>query len=265
MSAPSEERIAEIKEIMKVGYQDQGQPRIMALANQSRDGGELLDYFVKQNKYDLFKEFNHDRPWYDKALNSIYKLFGSQYKPEKNVNGFDNSGNTPINHLCIYPGTLKVLVEDLGADVNKKNRNPGTTPVIAAAAVGSYESVAYLMSKGANLEAVDNNGRNILHHIAMEFSRNTEGQLKVVDLLAEKPGLLKKLAMQTDKSGKDPLEYGAANTKPDTQKLRDKLEQILIGKPNVTKEEGVAKSQSIEAPKPPHKVRAKSSDSERSR
>lgn len=54
--------------------------------------------------------------------------------------------------------TMRVLVEELGADVNARDIN-GYTPVHHAAARGDNEMILYLVEKGADVTAVARNGR----------------------------------------------------------------------------------------------------------
>jgi ankyrin repeat protein len=62
----------------------------------------------------------------------------------------------------IHPGGwmrgLRFLVEELGADVNVRD-NEGNTPVHYAAARGDNEMILYLVSKGANVTAVNRAGQ----------------------------------------------------------------------------------------------------------
>ena len=53
---------------------------------------------------------------------------------------------------------VKYLVEELGADVNAADHD-GNTALHHAAARGDNEMILYLVSKGANVKAVDREGR----------------------------------------------------------------------------------------------------------
>jgi len=54
--------------------------------------------------------------------------------------------------------TVRFLVEELGADVNRRDHN-GYTPVHHAAARGDTELIRYLVEQGADVTVVARNGR----------------------------------------------------------------------------------------------------------
>ena len=58
---------------------------------------------------------------------------------------------------------VKYLVEELGADVNAADHE-GNTALHHAAARGDNEMILYLVSKGANVKAVDREGQNDGRH-----------------------------------------------------------------------------------------------------
>ena len=70
-------------------------------------------------------------------------------------------GGVHGNDEVLAPGgwllAARYLVEELGADVNAKDKN-GYTPLHNAASIGEIELVQYLVDKGANVRAVSNNG-----------------------------------------------------------------------------------------------------------
>lgn len=71
-------------------------------------------------------------------------------------NGF--AGNSHRHAPDGWMPALKYLVEELHADVNKRDLN-GYTPLHHAAARGDNEMIQYLVSKGADVKAVARNGR----------------------------------------------------------------------------------------------------------
>jgi ankyrin repeat protein len=85
------------------------------------------------------------------ALMPIHVATGNGYGDQfvANVHRFAADGWLP---------TVKYLVEELGADVNARDAN-GTTPLHNAAARGDNEVIRYLVSKGADVMAVDRRGR----------------------------------------------------------------------------------------------------------
>ena len=70
-------------------------------------------------------------------------------------------GGVHGNDEVLAPGgwllAARYLVEELGADVNAKDKN-GYTPLHNAASIGESELVQYLVDKGANVRAISNNG-----------------------------------------------------------------------------------------------------------
>ncbi len=71
-------------------------------------------------------------------------------------NGF--AGNSHRHAPDGWMPALKFLVEEMHADVNKRDLN-GYTPLHHAAARGDNEMILYLISKGADVKAVARNGR----------------------------------------------------------------------------------------------------------
>lgn len=71
-------------------------------------------------------------------------------------NGF--AGNSHRHAPEGWMPALKFLVEEMKADVNKRDLN-GYTPLHHAAARGDNEMIQYLVSKGADVKAVARNGR----------------------------------------------------------------------------------------------------------
>src|SRR5262245_45560623 len=90
-------------------------------------------------------------PWYGPAVAPIHAGSGVGY-------GLSFAGNT---HRHVPDGWLpavKFLVEELGADVNARDHN-GYTPLHHAASRGDNELIKYLVSKGADVQAVSRTGQ----------------------------------------------------------------------------------------------------------
>ncbi len=70
-------------------------------------------------------------------------------------------GGVHGNDEVLAPGgwlpAVRYMVEELGADVNAKDKN-GYTPLHNAASIGESELVQYLVDQGGNVRAVSNNG-----------------------------------------------------------------------------------------------------------
>ena len=85
------------------------------------------------------------------ALMPIHVATGNGYGDQfvANVHRFQENGWLPA---------VQYLVDELGADVNARDAN-GETPLHNAAARGDNETIKYLVSKGADVLAVDRRGR----------------------------------------------------------------------------------------------------------
>ncbi len=75
--------------------------------------------------------------------------------------GGDGAGRAGVSHIHVPNGWLpsvKLLVEETGADVNARDHN-GYTPLHFAAARGDNELILYLVEKGADVMAVSRRGQ----------------------------------------------------------------------------------------------------------
>jgi ankyrin repeat protein len=135
-----------------------------------------------------------------------------------------HKGMTPFMMACYTADIplMKLLVE-LGADPLKKNADDSTT-LMAAAGLGALappeesgsedeclEAVDYLLSKGADINAVDKNGETAMHGAAYKMYP------RVVELLAKR-GAKIEIWNQKDKWGWTPLRiaqgYRPGNFRP---------------------------------------------------
>lgn len=95
---------------------------------------------------------------------------------------YDRGGSTAL-HWAVDGGNIKLIewmIED-GADVNIADHNCGWTPLLRCASVGGKRDVAYtLLSKGANINAQDKDGKTTLM-IAI-----INGHLELVELLLKR-------------------------------------------------------------------------------
>jgi uncharacterized protein len=87
---------------------------------------------------------------------------GPAVTPLQAASGVGYSEGFAANSHRYAPGgmlaAVKYLVEELGADVNARDHE-GNTALHHAAARGDNEMILYLVSKGANVKAVDREGR----------------------------------------------------------------------------------------------------------
>ncbi len=70
------------------------------------------------------------------------------------------AANSHRNHPAGWMPAVKYLIEELGVDVNARDHE-GNTALHHAAARGDNEMIEYLISKGADLRAVNREGRNV--------------------------------------------------------------------------------------------------------
>ena len=78
--------------------------------------------------------------------------------------GGDGAGRAGVSHIHVPNGwmpSVKLLVEELGADVNARDHN-GYTPLHFAAARGDNELILYLVEKGADVMVVSRRGQTVV-------------------------------------------------------------------------------------------------------
>ena len=90
-------------------------------------------------------------PWSGPAVAPIHAASGVGY-------GLGFAGNTHRHVPDGWVPAVKFLVEELGADVNARDHN-GYTPLHHAAARGDNDLIRYLVSKGADVKAVNRTGQ----------------------------------------------------------------------------------------------------------
>ena len=78
--------------------------------------------------------------------------------------GGDGAGRAGVSHIHVPNGwmpSVRLLVEELGADVNARDHN-GYTPLHFAAARGDNELIRYLVEKGADVMVVSRRGQTVV-------------------------------------------------------------------------------------------------------
>jgi antitoxin component YwqK of YwqJK toxin-antitoxin module/ankyrin repeat protein len=100
------------------------------------------------------------------------------------VNATDNEGLAPVNYIAAFrkPRYRSSITEETaskainllvnaGADINHQNQN-GLTPLMMALNQKNYAVAKTLLNLGANPNLQDNEGRNAIHYVFFQPSRN---------------------------------------------------------------------------------------------
>ena len=95
----------------------------------------------------------------------------------------DETGMTAMHWTCTEDNALPLLKLLLDAEPSllESKDTSGCTPLLIAAQYGQVESVAYLLKKGANLQAVDSNLDSATHWAAYKGSASVLGLLSYYD------------------------------------------------------------------------------------
>jgi ankyrin repeat protein len=163
-------------------------------------------------------------------LEYITKIFCDFFQIPYQVYDANNTafGAQLLHQIVASPLVLKMAIE-YGADINSRN-DRGDTAVMDAAARGYTDSVEYLISQGANLKDINQEGENIMHKLSTSFNeRDKDGQLAMIAIL-EKNGVLGELLNQKNRSGKTPLDIARENGKagPLVEMLESKMMTKLM-------------------------------------
>ncbi|MDQ2920427.1 MAG: ankyrin repeat domain-containing protein [Acidobacteriota bacterium] len=100
------------------------------------------------------------------------------------VHAHDADGSTPL-HCATWKGHLETVAFLLsaGANVNAQNRNEhwGTTPLHAAAHANQAAIAKLLIEQGADVNAKDLNGKTPMHHTTFHKSKAVAKLLQSYD------------------------------------------------------------------------------------
>ncbi|HQU09799.1 MAG TPA: ankyrin repeat domain-containing protein [Opitutales bacterium] len=128
------------------------------------------------------------RPWIDQLITLI--ALGDERRVIRLIEDFPHNDVNDIGHYGLRPlfvaaqqgqtGIMQVLIQ-VGAVVDMVHAETAQTALHAAARVGQLPAVRFLMTEGANVLAVDADGRTPLHAAAIG------GHVATVDCLLARP------------------------------------------------------------------------------
>lgn len=107
------------------------------------------------------------------------------------VDGFNKFGKTALHQACQngHLATVKVLVEECGANVNSKTTPKNKTALHKAAKQGYVDIVEYLLTKGALVNEVNAKGQTVLDIVEKRLAKIQDGTLLKALLDGTKRGL----------------------------------------------------------------------------
>ncbi|UKZ79396.1 hypothetical protein TrVFT333_007149 [Trichoderma virens FT-333] len=79
------------------------------------------------------------------------------------ANTTSNNGDTPLHGNPTSKDAIRLLIEEGGADINKRRSSDGKTPLLCLLASQSPETSLEFLSFGPDCNAVDNDGNGALH------------------------------------------------------------------------------------------------------
>lgn len=115
-----------------------------------------------------------------------------------NVNSYDSGGYAPL-HYAARKGHIEIahILLRSGADINIRTRAGKATPLLRAAYSGKENMCKFLVEKGADVRAVDDDGQTVVHRSV------SSGNLSLVKYFID---IAPELKTQPDKRGQVPSE-----------------------------------------------------------
>ncbi|EHK17693.1 ankyrin repeat protein, partial [Trichoderma virens Gv29-8] len=115
------------------------------------------------------------------ASEEVFVLLRLLLSAGADANTTSNNGDTPLHGNPTSKDAIRLLIEEGGADINKRRSSDGKTPLLCLLASQSPEMSLEFLSFGPDCNAVDNDGNGALH-VALGYW-NTNREL-IVALLA---------------------------------------------------------------------------------
>ncbi|XP_046570607.1 ankyrin repeat, PH and SEC7 domain containing protein secG-like [Haliotis rubra] len=119
--------------------------------------GGLVDVNSRDDKYKM-------TPLMVAAHEGHRRLFAFLVRTGANVSLVDGNGDNVLHLACRggRMGFVKYVVTQCSVNINSKGMH-GSTPLLQAVYCGHRDLLKFLVTKGANLSHVDDDGENILH------------------------------------------------------------------------------------------------------
>ncbi|XP_071108992.1 ankyrin repeat domain-containing protein 50-like [Haliotis cracherodii] len=137
---------------------------------------DMMKYLLSQHSVDIHSRGKFGSTPLMKAVyygnRDMFKFLVSQ---GANVSQVDDDGDNILHWACIggHVGMVKYLLSQHIIDINSRSKK-GKTPLMKAAYYGQRDVLEFLVSKGANVSMVDDDGDNIIHYASIR------GQVEVL-------------------------------------------------------------------------------------
>lgn len=123
----------------------------------------------------LYAAYQGDRETFELILNRPSTEWNLNYRIHAPNHKFLHGGN--IIHVLIYFGQIQMLQHlftqhfDKVQNMIEDKTSEGITPLMLAAQLGALADISLLISKDANLNNVDYQGRTAMHHAVLHFQK----------------------------------------------------------------------------------------------
>ncbi|KAL7944948.1 ankyrin repeat-containing domain protein [Trichoderma barbatum] len=97
------------------------------------------------------------------ASEAVFVMLRLLLSAGADANTMSDEGDTPLHGNPTSKDAIRLLIEEGGADINKRRSSDGKTPLLCLLASQSPESSLEFLSFGPDCNAVDNDGNGALH------------------------------------------------------------------------------------------------------